>query len=311
VKIIVPETISEAGLKILRERFEVDAKSMGRAEVEAAIRGADALLVRSATKVDEKLIELGAGLKVIGRAGVGVDNIDVQAAVKRGIVVVNAPTAATESVAELTIGMMLALARGLPRADASMKRGEWLKKDLMGTQLHDKTLGLIGIGRIGARVAEIAKALGMTIVAYDPFVDAGTMARYEATKMESPQEVVERADFVSMHLLLNDQTRNLMDATLLSKMKPGAFLVNVSRGGVIDEKALYDALKAKRLAGAALDVYATEPPKASPLLTLENVILTPHIGASTREAQDAAGLIVAEDVKRVLLGERPLYPVKI
>ncbi|MBI4393654.1 MAG: hydroxyacid dehydrogenase [Euryarchaeota archaeon] len=311
MKIIVPETISEAGLKVLRERFDVDTKAMDRAEIEEAIRGADALLVRSATKVDGKLIELGGRLKVIGRAGVGVDNIDVPAAAKRGIVVVNAPTAATESVAELTIGMMLALARGLPRADGSMKRGEWLKKDLMGTQLHDKTLGLIGIGRIGARVAEIAKALGMTIVAYDPFVDAGTMVRYNATKMTSPQEVVERADFVSMHLLLNDETRNLMDASLLSKMKPGAFLVNVSRGGVIDEKALYDALKAKRLAGAALDVYESEPPKASPLLTLENVILTPHIGASTREAQDAAGLIVAEDVKRVLLGERPLYPVKI
>jgi len=222
---------------------------------------------------------------------------------------VNAPLAASNAVAELTLAHMLALARQIPRADRSTKEGRWEKKALMGIELQGRTLGLLGVGRIGGRVAELCKAFGMSVVVYDPYVSAERAAELGVTKVETPAEVVEQADFVSVHVPLTPETKHLVNADLLKQAKKGSCFLNLSRGGVIDEKALHEALASGQLGGAGLDVFETEPLKESPLAALPNVVFTPHVGASTQEAQSKAGLMVAEQVRKVLAGEKAEFRV--
>jgi D-3-phosphoglycerate dehydrogenase len=245
---------------------------------------------------------------VIGRAGVGVDNIDVAAATARGIVVVNAPTANTIAAAELTVGLIYALARQIAQADASLRRTEWRRADFMGTELRGKTLGIIGLGKIGLAVAERARAMEMNLVGSDPFVDREAAAA-RAIELLEVDELVRRSDVVTVHVPLNDSTRGLINETTLRLMKPTAVMVNVARGGVVDEPALAEALREGRLAGAAIDVYEHEPPTDSPLLDAPNTVLTPHLGASTSEAQQKAGIEVAQQVLEALAGRTPRYAV--
>ncbi|MBC7224981.1 MAG: phosphoglycerate dehydrogenase, partial [Anaerolineae bacterium] len=272
------------------------------------VRRVDALVVRSRTKVSSQVVEAGRDLRVIARAGAGVDNIDLEAATRRGILVVNAPGANTVAVAEHTMALILALARRIPEADASMHAGRWEKGRLQGTELMGKVLGLIGLGRIGSAVAQRALAFGMEVLAYDPFV---SVAHAEAlrVRLADLDEVLRQADFLSVHAPATPQTRRLIGAAELAKMKPTARIVNCARGGIVDEAALGQALREGRLAGAALDVFEEEPPTRSPLLDAPNVILTPHLAGSTLEAQRKVGMSAAEDVVRVLRGEPPRHPV--
>lgn len=297
VKIVVTDQIHDDGIKMLKQIGEVDVKTgLTPNQLLEEIKGYDVLVVRSATKVTKEVIDAGENLKIIARAGVGLDNIDVQAANARGIKLVNAPEAPTIAVAELVIGLMLSWARQLPRADASMKQDRWEKTQLMGSELRGKTLGIIGTGRIGQAVGYRAKAFLMNILAFDVGQNAefirGTGARYVDL-----EELLRESDFVSLHVPATSQTRHMIERREIELMKPSAVLVNTSRGEVIDEAALTDALKKGKIAGACLDVYEREPPKDSPLFKLPNVVLTPHIGASTVEAQREAALIIAEKIK--------------
>ncbi len=264
--------------------------------------------MRSRTKVTTQVIAAGRKLKVIGRAGVGVDNIDVAAALTAGVIVVNSPLAATLAVAELTLGLMLDLARRTPIADASMKRGKWEKSTFMGDELAGKTLGLIGFGRIGAEVARRARAFDMTIVAHDPYLSDGQI-RDRGAEPASLEALLQWSDYVSMHLPLTETTRNLFNVQRLAQMKKGARLLCLARGVVIDEAALAAALDSGHLAGAALDVFAAEPPGPGSIAEHARVIATPHIGAQTREGQDRAGLAIAEEVLAVLQGREPRFKV--
>jgi D-3-phosphoglycerate dehydrogenase len=309
-KVLVTDPLDRSALDALRKAgHEVDERKLTPEELLMVIPGYDALLVRSETKVTKAVLGVADKLKVVGRAGVGVDNIDVPAAKERGVAVVNAPLAATNAVAELTLGHMLALARQIPRADATTRAGQWEKKALMGAELQGKTLALLGVGRIGGRVAELARALGMRVVVYDPYVDAAHAKAMGVTKVDTPRAAVEAADFVSVHAPLTPETKHLVDAELLARFKPTAFLLNVARGGIVDERALHEALVAKRLAGAALDTFEVEPLKDSPLAALPNVVFTPHLGASTHEAQAKAGQMVAEQVRKILAGETAEFRV--
>jgi len=297
VKILVTDQIHDDGIKKLEQIGEVDVKTgLTPNQLLEEIKGYDVLVVRSATKVTKEVIDEGKKLRIIARAGVGLDNIDAQAANARDIKLINAPEAPTIAVAELVIGLMLSWARQLPRADASMKQGKWEKTQLMGSELRGKTLGIIGTGRIGQAVGYRAKAFLMNILACDVGQNAefirGTGARYVDL-----EELLRKSDFVSLHVPATSQTRHMMGRREIELMKPSAVLVNTSRGEVIDEAALTDALKKGKIAGACLDVYEREPPKDSPLLKLPNVVLTPHIGASTVEAQREAALIIAEKIK--------------
>jgi D-3-phosphoglycerate dehydrogenase len=265
----------------------------------------DALMVRSRTKVVTDVIKAGENLKVIGRAGIGVDNIDIKTAAEKGIKVVNAPTGATISVAELTIAHMLSLSRHLTKANDTMKKGEWAKKQLRGIELHGKTLGLVGSGNIGRLVAKYAQLFNMKVIGYDPFVSKPDMERHGIEKIEDLGDLMKTADFISLHLPHTSDTHHLIDDKLLEKMKPSAYLINCARGGVVDEKALFETLKNRRIAGAALDVFEEEPPRDNPLLSLDNVVFSPHIGANTKEGQIRAGTICAEQMLKVLNGEEP------
>ncbi len=311
MKVLVTDPLAPEAVETLRKSgHEVDARKATPEELLKIIKDYDALLVRSETKVTKAVIESGSRLKVVGRAGVGVDNIDVEAARAKGVAVVNAPLAATNAVAELTLAHMLALARNLHKADATMKAGQWEKKGLRGVELQGRTLGLIGVGRIGGRVAELARAFGMRVAFYDPYVPREREASVGGSKVDRVDDLVASADFVSIHVPLTPETRNLVNAALLAKFKPTAFLLNLSRGGIVDERALADALAAGKLAGVALDVFAEEPPKSPlPFLGAPNASLSPHVGASTDEAQVKAGVTVAEDVVKVLRGERPEFRV--
>lgn len=311
MKVLVTDPLAPEALELLKAKgHEVVAKKLTPEELLVAIGQYDALLVRSETKVTKAVIEAGSPkLKVVGRAGVGVDNIDTAAAKERGITVVNAPLAATNAVAEITIGQMLNLARHLTPADVSTRGGKWEKKAFMGTELQGKTLGLIGVGRIGARVAEIARVFGMKIVAYDPYVDEARAKGMGASKVATVAEVVREADYVSVHTPLTAETKNLVNADLLAQFKKGAYLLNVARGGIVDEQAVYESIAKGHLGGAALDVFATEPLKGSPLLDAPAVRLTPHLGASTTEAQLRAGTQVVEQVLKALAGETPDFKV--
>ena len=307
MKVLVTDKLADEAIKMLKDNnFEVKYEELDHDSLLNEIPEYDALIVRSRTKVTADIVEKGASgnLKVIGRAGIGVDNIDVKKATELGIKVVNAPTGSTISVAELAVAHMLALARSLPKADSSMKRGEWIKKQLKGVELYGKTLGLIGSGRIAQHVARIAKGLGMNILVYSPHC-TDEKAQKMGAKRATLEEVLKESDFVSLHIPKTEETYHLIDEEKLSLMKPTAYLINCARGGVVDEDALYRFLKDGKIAGAAIDVFEEEPPKGSKLLELENVILSPHIGASTKEAQIRAGTICVEQVMKVLRGEEP------
>jgi len=298
-RVLIREPIAEAGIRLLQERFDVDVD--GDAPLEERIGEYDGIVIRSATKLTAELLEHAARLKVIGRAGVGVDNVDVDAATRRGIIVANAPESTVVSAAEHAVGLLVALARHIPQAHASLKQGRWERSSYGGIELEGKTLGVLGFGRIGQQVARRAVGLGMRVVAHDPFVARDRFRELGVEWSETADEVLGEAEFLTLHLPLADETRGFVDAERLGRMRPGARLVNAARGELVDEDALLDALRSGRLAGAALDVFSTEP-YSGPLLELDNVVVTPHLAASTEEAQDRAGVIVAEQVAAALEG---------
>jgi len=296
VKILVCDPIDAEGVQKLRdEGFEVNAKpSIVKEELEKTIPEYDAIVVRSRTKVSRHIIERGKRLKAIGRAGAGLDNIDLEAAQEKRVAVLNTPEALADSVAELTIGLILALARKISLADRSMKDGKWLKRELRGSLLKRKTLGLIGLGNIGMRVAEIAKEIGMKILITKRTPPSAELLRTLDAELVPLEELLRRSDVVSVHVPLTEETHGMIGAGQISLMKPGAFLVNTSRGRIVDGDALLHALKSGKLGGAGLDVYECEPPKNLELVKLPNVLCTPHIGAQTHEAQKAASVMIAE-----------------
>jgi D-3-phosphoglycerate dehydrogenase len=299
VKVLVREEIAEAGVHFLRSRFEVDVDA--ESALEEIIGGYDAIVVRSATQLTADVIDRAAQLKVIGRAGVGVDNVDVEAATRRGIVVANAPESTVVSAAEHTIGLLVALARNIPQAHAALKQGRWERSAYGGIELAGKTLGVLGFGRIGQQVARRALGLGMHVVAYDPYVAADRFRELGAERVETPEDAYAAADFVTLHLPLTAETRGSVGEAAFAAMRPGVRIVNAARGPLLDEDALLAALRSGKVAGAALDVFGEEP-YSGPLLELDNVVVTPHLAASTGEAQDRAGVIVAEQVAAALEG---------
>ncbi len=308
-RILVADPLAEDGLERLRRAGEVTVVSkLKEAELIERIPDFDALVVRSETRVTALVLEAGRKLRVVGRAGVGVDNIDVAAATLKGILVVNAPRGNIIAAAEHAIALLLSIARWVPQADASVKRGEWTRSKFIGTEIRGKTLGVIGLGNVGSEVAKRAHGLEMEVVAYDPVV---SVERAELFNVElvSLNELLERADFVTVHVPLVDANRNLIGAPELALMKPSARVINAARGGIVDEAALFDALQSGRLAAAASDVFVTEPPGHHPLLTLANFVATPHIGASTAEAQVSVAFDVAEQVAAVLAGDLPRFAV--
>ena len=307
-RVLVREPIAEAGIELLRERFDVDVDTNG--DLGAKIGEYDGIVIRSATKLDADLIGRAERLKVIGRAGVGVDNVDVEAATRRGIVVANAPESTVISAAEHTIGLLLALSRHIPQAHAALKAGRWERSRYGGLELAGKTLGVLGFGRIGQQVARRALGLEMRVVGYDPFVSKERFRELGVERVETPDEVLGAADFLTLHLPLTPETRRSIDATAFAKMRDGARLVNAARGELLDEVALLDALRSGKIAAAALDVFDLEPYEG-PLLELDNVIVTPHLAASTEEAQDRAGVIVAEQVAAALEGSLVTNAVNI
>jgi D-3-phosphoglycerate dehydrogenase len=299
LRVLVREPIAPAGVEYLRERFEVveDRDS----DLASIIDGFDAVIVRSATTLDAATIERARRLKVIGRAGVGVDNIDVEAATRRGVVVANAAETTVVSAAEHAIALLLALARNIPQAHAELKRGTWDRTRFVGVEVAGKTLGVLGLGRIGREVARRALGLGMTVVAHDPFVTQERFRELGTEQAVTLDELLVRADVITLHLPLNDETRGILDAAAFERMRDGVRIVNAARGGLVDEDALLAALASGKVAGAALDVFASEP-YSGPLLEREDVVVTPHLAGSTAEAQDRAGVVVAEQVAAALEG---------
>src|SRR5579871_1879655 len=313
-KVLVSDPIAEAGIALLREvpGIEVDVRLGVSPEALKAIIGEyDALAVRSETKVTADILANADRLQIIGRAGVGVDNIDVAAATQKGIVVVNSPDGNTLAAAELTIGLLLALARKIPQGDASLHSGKWERKKFVGTELYGKTVGILGLGRIGSSVAERLKGFGVELIAYNPFVPEEATRRMGVEPV-SLDDLLRRSDFISIHTPLNDDTRGLIGPAQFALMKDGVRIVNCARGGILDEAALAEALRSGKVAGAALDVFAKEPPDPDhPLLTLPNCVLTPHLGASTEEAQIKVAIDVAEQIGDVLQGRPARTPVNL
>jgi D-3-phosphoglycerate dehydrogenase len=303
LKIVVAEKIAPAAIDLFRQdpTWNVVAPDQvaKKEQLVDQLKDADALIVRSAVFVDAALLEHAGKLRVIGRAGVGVDNIELEAATRHGIAVMNTPGANAIAVAEHTIGLMLALARFIPRATETMHAGKWEKKSLQGTELRGKTLGIIGLGRIGMEVARRAAAFGMKLVAHDPYVSPA-VAQDAKIRLADREEVLTTVDYLTLHVGLTPQTANMINATSLAAMKKGVRIVNCARGELIDDAALAEAIKSGQVAGAALDVFTEEPPKNSPLTGVANVILTPHIGGSTAEAQDAVGVQIAQQVRDYL-----------
>ena len=301
MKIVLAEKVSPATLAVFAAEPGWDVKTHDQLPegLAAALADTDALVVRSAVQVDDALMEKAPKLRVIGRAGVGVDNIDAEAATRRGIVVMNTPGANAVAVAELTIGLMLALARKLPAANSSMHAGKWDKKNLQGAELRGKTLGILGLGRIGMEVAKRAKGFGLEILGSDPFVSAA-IAREAGIKLVTLDELIAGSDYLTLHVGLTPQTTGVINAKTLAKMKKGVRIINCARGELIEDADLVAALKSGQVAGAALDVFAVEPPKESPYFELDNVILTPHVAGSTAEAQEAVGVQIAHQVRDYL-----------
>jgi len=304
MKILVTDTLAESGLAILRAAsdMELDYRpGLKDSALLQAVTESDALITRSGTAVTEELVNAGSRLRIIGRAGVGLDNVDVDACTARGILVINAPTANIMSATEHTMAMLLALCRNIPEAHASVKRGEWNRSRFMGTELDGKTLGIIGLGRIGTRITVRARAFGMRVIAYDPYVAPSVYEKVGAERV-SLDELLSRADVVTVHTPLSDETRGMIGAAEMAKMKEGVIVLNIARGGIYDEQSLADALNSGHIAGAAIDVYVEEPPKDNPLLSAKNIILSPHIGANTIEAQDRVAVQTAEMVIDALRG---------
>lgn len=302
-RLLVADAISEAGVAALAAGADTDVRTdILPEQLLADIVGYDALVVRSRTKVTPAVVAAGDRLKVVGRAGVGVDNIDLDACREHGVTVVNSPLAASIAVAELTLSLMLALARSVPRADMAMKQGDWIKKQLKGVELYGKTLGLVAVGRIGAAVAERAAAFGMRVLAFDPYLTP-EQVRERHAEPAALDEVLQQSDYISIHSPLTAETRHMINASAFAQMKEGARLICAARGGVIDEDALLAALESGKVAGAALDVYETEPPGSAALVQHPNVVATPHVGAQTREAQDRAGEDIADEVLAALRGD--------
>jgi D-3-phosphoglycerate dehydrogenase / 2-oxoglutarate reductase len=299
VRVLIREAIAPAGVELLRDKFDVDVD--GDSDLAETIGRYDAIVIRSATKLTAELIERGVNLKVIGRAGVGVDNVDVEAATRRGIVVANAPESNIVSAAEHAVGLLVALARNIPQAHAALKDGRWERSKWGGVELADKTLAILGFGRIGQLVARRADGLGMRVVAYDPFVAPERYRELGVEQAETLDDALAAADFVTLHAPSTPETNGLVNAATIAKMRDGVRIVNAARGALVDEAALYDALKSGKVAGAALDVWSEEP-YSGPLLELDTVVATPHLAASTDEAQDRAGVIVAEQVAAALDG---------
>lgn len=304
MRVLVTDKVSTQGVSVLQKEFDVDVRNeLSPEELLAVIPEYDALIVRSETKVTKAVLEAGTRLKVVGRAGVGVDNIDVQAATQQGVMVLNAPDGNTIAATELTMAMMASLARNVPQAYRSMKDGKWERSKFMGVELRGKTLGIVGLGRIGAGVAKRAQVLEMNILAYDPFLSA-ERAKDMGIKLADLDEIYANADFMTLHVPLIPETKHLLNKEAFAKMKKGMRIVQCSRGGVIEENALYEALQDGTVAGAALDVFEKEPVDPNnPLLTLDNIIFTPHLGASTKEAQVNVAIDVAEAVAAALKGE--------
>lgn len=301
--VLIAEELSPATVDALGPDFEIrNVDGTDRPALLAALSDAHAVLVRSATKIDAEAIAAAPSLKVVARAGVGLDNVDIKAATTAGVMVVNAPTSNIISAAELTVGHILSLARHIPAAHASLAAGAWKRSSYTGVELYEKTVGIIGLGRIGALITQRLQAFGVTVIAYDPYV---TTARAQQLGVElvSLDDLLRRADFTTIHMPRTPETLGMISDAQFALMKPTAFVVNVARGGLVDEDALHRALTANTIAGAGLDVFVAEPPKDSPLLALPNVVVTPHLGASTDEAQEKAGVSVAKSVRLALGGE--------
>ena len=302
--VLIAEELSPATLEALGPDFEVrNCDGADRGQLLAALgAGVDAVLIRSATKMDAEAIAAAKGLKVIARAGVGLDNVDIPAATAAGVMVVNAPTSNIVSAAELAISLLLASARFISPAHAALRNGKWARSKYTGAELFEKTLGIVGFGRIGQLVAARMQAFGMNVVAYDPYLQPARAAQLGVQLLDL-DELLKVSDFITIHLPKTKETANLIGVEALKKVKPSVRIINAARGGVLDEAALYDALKEGRVAGAGLDVYVTEPCTDSPLFQLDNVVATPHLGASTDEAQERAGIAVAVSVRKALSGE--------
>ncbi|MBA2575010.1 MAG: phosphoglycerate dehydrogenase [Nocardioidaceae bacterium] len=301
--VLIAEELSPATVEALGPDFEVrHCNGAARADLLRAIKDVDAILVRSATKIDAEALAAATRLKVIARAGVGLDNIDVVQATQSGVMVVNAPTSNIVSAAELTVALLLAAARHIAPANASLKQGEWKRSRYTGVELFEKTVGIVGLGKIGVLVAQRLSAFGMKIIAYDPYVQAGRAAQL-GVRLVSLEDLMADADFISVHLPKTAETSGLISDEQLARCKPTAIIVNAARGGIVDEHALHLALKERRIAGAGLDVFASEPCTDSPLFEFDNMVATPHLGASTEEAQENAGIAVAKSVRLALSGE--------
>ncbi|HVR62656.1 MAG TPA: hydroxyacid dehydrogenase [Polyangia bacterium] len=295
IRVLIADDMSKKAVEILQQAgFSIDYKvGLPPAELASIIGGYHGLGIRSATKVTAAILANPGKLKIIGRAGVGVDNIDVKAATEKKVLVINTPQGNAAAAAELSVGLIFALARKLPQAAQSMRQGIWEKKKYMGIEIAGKTLGVIGLGNIGRQVAERALGLKMNVLGYDPYIAAGTPAP-AGVKAVALAELIEKSDFITLHVPLLPETKDLFNAATIAKMKKGAFLINVARGGVVDENAVLEALKSGHLGGAALDVFGKEPPEPSPLFAEENLIALPHLGASTKEAQEKVAIELAE-----------------
>jgi D-3-phosphoglycerate dehydrogenase / 2-oxoglutarate reductase len=301
--VLIAEDLSPATVEALGSDFEIrHCNGADRGELMTAIVDVDAILVRSATKVDAEALATARRLKVVARAGVGLDNVDVKAATQSGVMVVNAPTSNIISAAELAVGLLLAAARNIVPANDALKQGEWKRSKYTGVELYEKTVGIVGLGRIGLLVAQRLSAFGMHVVAYDPYVQPGRAAQM-GVRLVTLDELLAQADFISVHLPKTPETVGLIGNEQLHKVKPNVIVVNAARGGIVDENALYAALKEGRVAGAGVDVFASEPCTDSPLFEFESVVATPHLGASTEAAQEKAGIAVAKSVRLALAGE--------
>jgi D-3-phosphoglycerate dehydrogenase / 2-oxoglutarate reductase len=302
--VLIAEELSPATVGVLGSDFEIrHCDGANRDELLAALKsGVDAVLIRSATKMDAEAISAATGLRVIARAGVGLDNVDIPAATAAKVLVINAPTSNIVSAAELAIALMMASARNISPAHASLRAGKWARSKFSGTEMFEKTLGIVGFGKIGQLVAHRMKAFGMNVIAYDPYLSAEKVSTL-GVKLVELDELLKNSDFITIHLPKTKETINLIGEEALSKVKPSVHIVNAARGGVLDEAALYKAITEGRVAGAGIDVYATEPCTDSPLFSLDQVVATPHLGASTEEAQERAGIDVAHSVRKALAGE--------
>jgi D-3-phosphoglycerate dehydrogenase len=302
--VLIAEELSPATVGVLGSDFDIrHCDGANRDELLAALKsGVDAVLIRSATKMDAEAISAATGLRVIARAGVGLDNVDIPAATAAKVLVINAPTSNIVSAAELAIALMMASARNISPAHASLRAGKWARSKFSGTEMFEKTLGIVGFGKIGQLVAHRMKAFGMNVIAYDPYLSAEKVSTL-GVKLVELDELLKNSDFITIHLPKTKETINLIGEEALSKVKPSVHIVNAARGGVLDEAALYKAITEGRVAGAGIDVYTTEPCTDSPLFSLDQVVATPHLGASTEEAQERAGIDVAHSVRKALAGE--------